>query len=165
MSCQPSPSKSATQTPGPNSSRLMEMPLLPLKWANLMPADAVTFVNSIAADCGTWACKLGVQKGLLSANSRKNAGNRGLVRVFLFDFENAQRCTPVLPPVRCLNRVPSEPPPTVSISTSTARNCPGFQLTFATPLLTPTRCEQGTKGVISADRRPSSECKRLLTTT
>src|SRR5208282_509883 len=54
MSGQPSPSKSATQTPGPNSSRLMEMPLLPLKWINLMPAAAVEFVNSMGVGC--WAC-------------------------------------------------------------------------------------------------------------
>src|SRR6266852_3561948 len=53
---------------------------------------------------------------------------------FLFDFSNAPHCTPVLPPVCCLNRVPSEPPPTVSISTRTARNCPGFELTLAVPL-------------------------------
>src|SRR6266852_926417 len=53
---------------------------------------------------------------------------------FLFDFSNAPHCTPVLPPVCCLNRVPSEPPPTVSISTRTPRNCPGFELTLAVPL-------------------------------
>src|SRR5215471_17722541 len=47
MSCQPSPSKSATHTPGPNSSRLIEMPLFPLKCLNLIPAAAVTFANSI----------------------------------------------------------------------------------------------------------------------
>jgi hypothetical protein len=62
----------------------------------------------------------------------------GLSTDFLFDFENAQHCTSVLPSVRCLNRFPSEPPSTVSIRTSTARKCPGFQLTLATPLHTPT---------------------------
>src|ERR1700719_615947 len=51
MSCQPSLSKSATQTPGPNSSRLIEMPLFPLKCLNLMPAAAVTFVNSMCGFC------------------------------------------------------------------------------------------------------------------
>src|ERR1700680_1562999 len=75
MSCQPSRSKSVTQIPGPNSSRLIEMPLLPLKWANLMPADAVTFINSIEADCGPCACKLGIQRGSKSTQIRKNARN------------------------------------------------------------------------------------------
>src|SRR5260221_12618531 len=50
MSVQPSPSKSATQTPGPNSSRLMDMPLFPLKCLNWMPAFSVTSVNR------TWLC-------------------------------------------------------------------------------------------------------------
>src|SRR5882724_8495434 len=76
MSCQPSQSKSATQIPGPNSSRLMEMPLLPLKCTNLTPADAVTFINSIEADCGPCAWKLGIQSRPKSTDSRKNARNR-----------------------------------------------------------------------------------------
>src|ERR1700731_1447422 len=66
MSGQPSPSKSATQTPGPNSSRLMEVPLLPLKWINLMPAAAVEFVNSMGIGC--WACAWLEVRG--EANSR-----------------------------------------------------------------------------------------------
>src|SRR2546427_579779 len=59
MSCQPSPSKSATQIPGPNSSRLMEIPSLPLKCTNLMPPVPVMFVNSIADDGGACAFKRG----------------------------------------------------------------------------------------------------------
>src|SRR5258708_10721538 len=54
MSCQPSLSKSATQTPGPNSSRLIEIPLSPLKCLNWMRAAAVTFVNWIGANRPFW---------------------------------------------------------------------------------------------------------------
>src|SRR5229473_5281586 len=50
MSVHPSLSKSATQTPGPNSSRLMDIPLLPLKCLNLIPAFSVTSLNR------TWLC-------------------------------------------------------------------------------------------------------------
>ncbi len=38
-------------------------------------------------------------------------------RDLLFDFENAWDCTPALPPIRCLTRVPSEPSPMGSICT------------------------------------------------
>src|SRR5207248_6226282 len=77
MSCQPSPSKSATQTPGPNSSRLIEMPLLPLKWTNLMPAAAVTFVNSIGTGCELCAYKRAIHLGSLKINVSKNARKKG----------------------------------------------------------------------------------------
>src|SRR6266852_1134055 len=72
-------------------------------------------------------------------SQRHIVSKRRFLHLFCFGahVENAQDCTPALPPVRCLNRVPSEPSPTGSISTRTARNCPGFQLTLATPFLTP----------------------------
>src|SRR5215475_3031902 len=68
MSCQPSLSKSETQTPGPNSSRLIETPSLPLKWVKRMPAVLVTSVNSVAGADEFWGC---VAAG--SATSRRNA--------------------------------------------------------------------------------------------
>src|SRR6266705_5438167 len=61
MSGNPSPSKSATQTPGPNISRLMGIPSLPLKCVNLIPAAAVTFVNWIKAGRGDCAGRLWVR--------------------------------------------------------------------------------------------------------
>src|SRR5258708_5841943 len=66
MSCQPSPSKSATQTPGPNSSRLIEMPLFPLKCTNLMPAASVTFVNSMRLGRASCAESSEIMHGLLT---------------------------------------------------------------------------------------------------
>src|SRR3989442_8778418 len=78
MSCQPSPSRSATQTPGPNSSRLIEMPLLPLKWTNLMPAAAVTFMNSIAG-CELCACRRATESGSLTIRASKKAREKTLL--------------------------------------------------------------------------------------
>src|SRR5271156_822442 len=82
MSGQPSPSKSATQTPGPNSSRLMEMPLLPLKWINLMPAAAVEFVNSMGIGC--WACAwLEMRSEAESKHTKKNMPSVTLTRRYV----------------------------------------------------------------------------------
>src|ERR1700730_11741267 len=87
MSCQPSPSKSATQTPGPNSSRLMEMPLLPLKWTILMPAAAVVFVNWMKAggDACAW---LEVPRTPGSTHSRTNPANRSWARTHRYSGRN-----------------------------------------------------------------------------
>src|ERR1700756_2194142 len=69
MSCQPPPSKSATHTPGPNSSRLIEMPSFPLKCLNLMPAAAVTFVNSIDGTGAFCADSVGTKGEQIAANA------------------------------------------------------------------------------------------------
>src|SRR6266550_346203 len=61
MSGKPSPSKSATQTPGPNISRLIGIPSLPRKWTTLIPEGPVTFVNCIEADREACACVFVVQ--------------------------------------------------------------------------------------------------------
>src|SRR5271168_3614532 len=86
MSGQPSPSKSATQTPGPNSSRLMEVPLLPLKWINLMPAAGVEFVNLMGI--GSWACAWHEMRG--EAESRHTKKNTpGLTLTHRYIEQNA----------------------------------------------------------------------------
>src|SRR5437588_7907391 len=74
MSCQPSPSKSATQTPGPNSSRLIEMPLFPLKCLNLIPAAAVTFANSTGTACEF--CAFGFKTKIEQTPVNENASTR-----------------------------------------------------------------------------------------
>jgi hypothetical protein len=49
----------------------MDMPLLPLKWINLMPAAAVEFVNSMGIGC--WACAwLEMRSGAESRHTKKN---------------------------------------------------------------------------------------------
>src|SRR5947209_5830935 len=73
MSGQPSPSKSATQTPGPRTSRIIAMPLLPLKWTNVIPACAVTSVNWISAGRDVCACSVGTQPMLQRMRLGKSA--------------------------------------------------------------------------------------------
>src|SRR5450631_2029609 len=51
-----------------------------------------------------------IPQPIFNLSSAAAAAACGFNTDFLFDFENAQRYTPVLPPVHCLNRVPSEPP-------------------------------------------------------